>query len=65
MVKAGLWTGLVQFVVPPQLLFSQTQRPKTHRFHYYTSTWAIEDFLRIWESLSIIYKHSDIHISIS
>ena len=57
MAKAGLWAGPGRLFAPSELLFGQTQRPKNHRFHYYTSTRAIEDFLRIWESLPIIYRH--------
>ena len=45
-----------------ELLVGQTQRPENHRFHYYTSTRAIEDFLRILDSLPIIYRKSQIYL---
>ena len=61
MAKAGLWTGPVRLFAPPELRFSRTQRPENHRFHYYTSTRAIEDFLRIVESLPSIYRKTQIH----
>ena len=45
-----------------ELLVGQTQRPENHRFHYYTSTRAIKDFLRILDSLPIIYRQSQISL---
>ena len=45
-----------------ELLVGQTQRPENHRFHYYTSTRAIKDFLRILDSLPIIYRKSQIYL---
>ena len=62
MAKAGLWAGAVRVLALPELRFGRTQRPKNHRFHYYTSTRAIEDFLRILESLPIIYRKSQIYL---
>ena len=61
MAKAGLWAGAVTVFAPSELLFGRTHRPKNHHFHYYTSTRAIEDFLRILESLPIIYRKSQIY----
>ena len=62
MAKAGLWAGAVKLFIFPELHFGRTQRPKNHRFHYYTSTRAIEDFLRILESRPIIYRKSQIYL---
>ena len=45
-----------------ELPVGQTQRPENHRFHYYTSTRAIKDFLRILDSLPIIYRKSQIYL---
>ena len=52
------WSGVVAEKL--ELLVGQTQRPENHRFHYYTSTRAIKDFLRILDSLRIIYRKSQI-----
>ena len=62
MAKEGLWAGAGKLLKKTELGFRRTQRPKNHRFHYYTSTRAIEDFLRILESLPIIYRKSQIYI---
>ena len=62
MAKAGLWTCSVKLFAPPELLFGRTQRLTNHRFHYYTSTRAIEDFLRILESLPSINGKSQIQL---
>ena len=62
MAKAGLWAGPVMVLALPELPVGRTQRPKNHRFHYYTSTRAIVDFSRIFESLPNIYKKSQIHL---
>ena len=47
MAKAVLWAGSEVNLKQSELLFFWTQRPKNHRSHYYTSTGANGDFLRI------------------
>ena len=60
MAKAGLWAGAGQPVIFPDLPFGRTQRPENHRFHYYTSTRAIVNFSKMFESLPNIYRKSQI-----
>ena len=62
MAKAGLWAGAGWLFILSDLLFGRTQRPENHRFHYYTSTRAIVDFLRILESLPNLYRKSQIYL---
>ena len=40
----------------------RAQRSTNHRFHYYTSTIATEDFLRTLESLTAVYRQSQIYV---
>ena len=61
MAKAGVWTGPEMLLQKSELLFCRTQQPNNHRFHYYTSTRAIEDFLIVFESRPIIYRKSEIY----
>ena len=49
----GLSRGGVQNLEPG---FGRTQRPENYRYHLYTSTRAIEDFLRILETLQTIHR---------